>query len=226
MRYSVEKPGTGSSIPKLGDFTGDLSFWSLIGSNLFSIVLAFIQGWDISVVLWVYWLQSVGIGIVNVIKILLLEQFSTEGFQINHRAVDPTASTKISTAAFFAFHYGFFHLIYAVFLSVIPFTRDALTKNDYLFIAVSGGVFFVNHLFSYFYNRKSEFENHRCPNIGTIMFQPYIRIFPMHLFIIFGSALTIITGLNSFFALLFFLGLKSISDLFMHMVEHATSEQV
>lgn len=55
------------------------------------------------------------------------------------------------------------------------------------------------------------------PNIGTVMFFPYLRIIPMHMTILVGS---IFTG-GSAGALILFLGLKTATDLIMHMIEHA-----
>lgn len=42
-----------------------------------------------------------------------------------------------------------------------------------------GIIFFLNHLFSFWYN-KGEFKGKK-PNIGNVMFSPYIRIISMHL---------------------------------------------
>jgi hypothetical protein len=52
------------------------------------------------------------------------------------------------------------------------------------------------------------------PNIGTLMFVPYIRIIPMHLTIILGVMLE--DGLG----LLLFGSLKTVADVAMHKVEH------
>jgi hypothetical protein len=53
------------------------------------------------------------------------------------------------------------------------------------------------------------------PNIGTLMFMPYLRILPMHLSIILGAVLGGST------AVLFFLALKTAADAGMHVIEHA-----
>ena len=82
-------------------------------------------------------------------------------------------------------------------------------------IAVCVLAFYLNHLFSYRYNRERERE--RIPNIGSIMFFPYLRIIPMHLMIVAGSRFM---G-SSTLALLIFLLLKTAADVAMHVVEHA-----
>ena len=62
-------------------------------------------------------------------------------------------------------------------------------------------------------NRNSAAK--RLPNIGGMMFFPYVRILPMHAFIMAG-ALT--AGRQ--FALVFFLILKALADEAMHAIEH------
>lgn len=105
------------------------SFVSLLISNLLVIILAVVQKWQVSEVLWVYWMQSVIIGLFQFLRILCL---------------------KKSHAFFFLFHYGFFHFIYAIFLYNI-FTRKPL---DFTNLFIGGLIFFLNHTFSYFYNQQ------------------------------------------------------------------------
>jgi len=89
----------------------DPSALSLIISNLVIILLAVVQKWDISVLMWIYWCQSVIIGFSNFARILSLQEFSTKGFRINKKPVAPTKQTQVKTAFFFLIHYGVLHLI-------------------------------------------------------------------------------------------------------------------
>ncbi len=174
------------------------------------------EKWDIGQVMWIYWAQSVVIGCFNWKRILDLRQFSTEGFRINNRAVRPTRATQRQTAWFFLVHYGFFHVIYAFFLSR---ENRTLSGMPVFYVAACILIFLVNHGFSYWHNRQRDLS--RTPNIGTIMFFPYARIVPMHLTIIFGSHFSkYSTGI-----LALFLGLKTLADLIMHMVEHADARR-
>jgi len=214
----VQKAGTaveqkGLNRNRKRNFYLDLSLWALIVSNLVVIIWALIEEWSLAIVMWVYWSQSVTIGILWFFKILTLKEFSTKGFKINNRSVEPTAGTKIQTAVFFLVHYGFFHLIYSVFLG-------AMFKDVKLVpIFLMAGVFFVYQCFSFFYNRK--WEDKQKPNIGTMMFFPYARIVPMHITIIAGGALQKAAG-GTFPAnapLLIFMLLKTLADVIMHVVE-------
>lgn len=197
-------------------FRADTSAAYLVISNLITIVLAVYEKWDLSEIMWIYWGQSVIIGYFNRRRILDLKKFSTSGFRINDKLTLPTKETQKSTASFFAIHYGFFHLVYLVFLYK---QTNSLTIISVIFIILCIVIFFFNHRYSYFHNRERDMN--RVPNIGTIMFFPYLRIIPMHLTIIFGSDFA--KGSSS--ALVLFLVLKTIADLIMHMIEHAQARQ-
>lgn len=191
---------------------GDASLWSLLFSNLVTIYFAVQEGWNLSVLMWIYWFQSVTIGIFNFLRILKLEEFSTEGVLINNKPVDPTASTKRTIAFFFLFHYGFFHLVYFFFLSadaVLALFSPSANPKDAYYILLSALLFFANHLLSFIYNRPRDSKKQ---NIGTLMFYPYARVLPMHIIIT-------LAGIFGALMLPFFLLLKTCSDAIMHVME-------
>ena len=207
---------TGSAYPPV-QIPADRSTLVLLLSNLLTIAMALIQGWDVSVLMWIYWGQSVVIGYFNVHRILDLERFSTDGFRINNQAVQPTRATQRKTAAFFAMHYGMFHLVYFVFLF-----KDASLDGTVSLLGAGVCVFafYLNHRFSWRYNRA--IDRARVPNIGNIMFFPYLRIIPMHLTILLGG----FSNGHGTLSLLFFLLLKTAADVAMHVVEHAMANKV
>jgi hypothetical protein len=188
----------------------DPSALSLIVSNLITIVIALIQGWELAVLMWIYWAQSVIIGLANFARILHLQEFSTKGMRVNGRSVKPTPKVKTETAFFFLVHYGFFHLIYFFILA----GEARIPEWHFAPVAICVGLFLVNHLFSLIVNLRADLA--RKPNIGRVMFFPYARIIPLHLTIIFGFFL--VRGATG---LVFFLIVKTVADLIMHGVEHA-----
>lgn len=84
-----------------------------------------------------------------------------------------------------------------------------ITFSTFLFILVVIFMFFINHYLS-FIKFKKETLNSK-PNIGQLMFKPYVRIIPMHFTIIFG-----------FFSqgLIIFMILKTIADIISDKIEH------
>ena len=190
----------------------DRSVTALLLSNFVTIVLAVLQQWDVHVLMWIYWGQSVVIGYFNVHRIMDLKEFSTKDFRMNGKAVEPTPKTQRQVAGFFALHYGFFHFGYMIFLVK---QTDTTAVFPVLSVLLCILVFYINHRFSYHYNQSREHD--RVPNIGSIMFFPYVRIVPMHLMIVAGG---LFSG-GSQVALLAFLLLKTAADVAMHVIEHA-----
>jgi len=205
------------------DFT-KLSTLSLIFSNLLVIFFAVVDKLSAYDVLWVYWLQSVIIGIFNFIRMITLKEFSTEGFKQGNKQALPTKATKITGAVFFLFHYGFFHFVYAMFLmGFSDFTQSSPQSSGTSYFIYSAGMFFISYLIEFINSNKEQSEE--LPNIGYIMFAPYARIIPMHLTIIFGG---FIGAAGSFFStntnlavITLFVGIKTVVDLLTHSINFA-----
>jgi len=188
----------------------DGSIWSLLAANVLAVAVALWQNWGPAPLMLLYWAQSVIIGVSNVFRIVSLDRFSTENFTINDKSVEPTAATKLQVAGFFALHYGFFHLVYLVFIATSSRGAPLL---DFWFFACTAA-FALNHVWSYRYNR--DLDRQGTPNIGTLMFTPYVRIVPMHFTIIAGGLMQGGHG-----TLLLFGALKTAADVVMHAVEHS-----
>lgn len=187
----------------------DRSVWVLIFANLVALGIAWATGMTLKQMMAVYWVQSMIIGVANVTRILNLQKFSTEGFSSNGRPVPEDERGKRSTAWFFAFHYGFFHLGYLVFLA----SSKGGGIGSAAGLALCALVFALNHGYSLKHNIQRDARGK--PNLGTLMFLPYMRIFPMHLLIILGAS---VAATPAHFAL--FVCLKILADVTMHTVEH------
>lgn len=198
-----------SAAPDLPAPSDRIALGWLLASNAVALVIALWQGWPLGLLLWPYWLQSVIIGFFSFRRIRGLQRFSTAGFRINGRAVDPTEATKRSTANFFALHYGLFHVVYAGFLS-----RQVLPAQDWLWVGLAGAAFFLNHRDSFLRFRDADRRGE--PNIGTLMFLPYLRVLPMHVMIIVGIG---VLG-GGVLSVLLFGVLKTAADCAMHVAEH------
>ncbi|XOV84487.1 MAG: DUF6498-containing protein [bacterium] len=199
---------TNKNDPAVASFN-DGSVWMLLAINVIALATAIWQGWSLAELMLIYWAQSLIIGASYVLRISRLGNYSTQGFRINGRSVKPNAATKRKTAFFFCVHYGGFHAVYLMFiLQDLP--ADILLDPGFLACTVG---FAVNHAFSYRYHQNRDEQGK--PNIGNLMFTPYLRILPMHLTIIFGG----VTG-SAGAGLLIFGALKTAADAVMHVVEH------
>lgn len=190
----------------------DPSAFSLLFSNIVVIGLAIRDSWSLSTLLAAYLAQSVIIGVFTLIKILSLKNFSTEGFKIGNESVEPTRETQRRCAFLFALTYGFFHFIYTIF--VIVDSTGGVIEMRHVF---SGAVYFLaHHTYSFF---RHGHEREKLQNIGKVMIFPFVRILPMHLSIIFGTFIISILKFN-WLGVLFFIVLKTMADILMHVIEH------
>jgi hypothetical protein len=193
-------------------FRDDASSRSLLLSNLITIFLAVIEHWSLKTVMLIYWGQNIIIGIFNVIRILASSGISSKDGKLE----DIPSAVKFFLAGFFAIHYGGFHYGYFSFLRFSPGPDD-------LWITVSLLAFFAHHLFSFLYNYKEEREK---LDVIRMMFFPYQRIVPMHMTIILGGFFMMLLR-NQFadqLVLIFFLILKTNTDVKMHQIEHALKQ--
>jgi hypothetical protein len=195
------------------------SAWSILISNLLIAFFTIIEKQSVLNVLWVYWFQSVIIGVFNFFKILSLKEYSTDGMKMNNKLLTKSKSAKVSVAVFFLFHYGFFHFVYAIFLSVFISTGGIINTNiDVTFILLTSLIFFVNYLGEFIFIFKR--EQAVIPSLPRVMFAPYRRIIPMHItitasgFVLVGGAFS--AADPSLIILLIFIGLKTFMDLVTH----------
>lgn len=196
----------------------DPSLIGIILSNLVSIYLAYANDWDLGNILWVFWGQSVIIGISNFMRIMSLKEFSTKNFTMNDQPVPETQEAKEQVAWFFAIHYGLFHLAYFAFLCKeyplfgMPFDNVAL-------IVVAISLFVGSHSYSFLHNGQYDFKEQK-PNLGNLMFYPYLRVIPMHLIIGVGG--------SEFedMSIYIFMGLKTLADIGMHAMEHHMFQKI
>jgi hypothetical protein len=190
----------------------DFSLASLIAANVFAIAVAWHSRMSLQELMLVYWIQSVIIGVSNIIRILNLDRFMTEGFTMNNAPVRPDdPAAKQSVAIFFAVHYGLFHAIYLVFI-LVSAVKGQLGASPLPYVLCALG-FALNHAYSLRHNIARDAAGR--PNIGTLMFLPYARIVPMHMTIVTGGLVA-----GSAFGFFLFCGLKTFADAVMHTVEH------
>jgi len=180
----------------------DSSTLALVGANALTLVLALALDWPVGTLLWPYWLQNLVIGWYARKRMLALGRFSTEGFTSNDEPVPADESGKRSTASFFVMHYGLFHLVYFMFLCAEAPVSGGL---DALVVLACG--------FSYVVAQRQTCADQIAsdalgtPNLGKLMFLPYLRVLPIHLAIVLGT-----TRIGPA-ALVLFVGLKTVADI-------------
>ncbi len=216
----------------------DKSTKSLIAVNLINIVMAVVFKWNVYDVMLVYWFQSVSIGFFTFYRLYTypidqVEREMSEGkaIEVNDQAVKSPRAAKIMIAGFFAIHYGFFHLVYIIF--IVGFASSEGFPLNLVGALIGALLFFVNHFYAYlFYKDEAinaetgEFENNQSNSglgIADIFSKPYTRIIPLHLTIMAGGFISnLVTGgpFQNIMILLIFMGLKTIMDVTAHKKKH------
>jgi hypothetical protein len=182
----------------------DPSLWMLISSNIFAMGMIMANNIPLWSVVAIYWFQNIIIGMFTFIRILCLNDFSTEGITTsNGEPVLATIGTKIRLGFVFLITFFGFHLLYLL----VPQYDDMIWSGDMTRIVL---ILFANHLFSFIYSFRKQTTNQ---NIGDIVLVAIVRVLPIHLmlpFIIFGKIASI-----PFLVLRFFL------DICGHAFKHA-----
>jgi hypothetical protein len=212
-----------------GDLSGNPTLLSLLTANLITIVLAVLENWDLATILFIYWAQSVIIGIFTFITLLTADTSALAADMGKAQAAaggSPVAGEryvwfyKAILAGFFALHYGLFHWGYYSFIveSGMFGPLDFASAG----IWASCGIFLANHLYSFLYHRNREPQG--AMFFTRVFFEPYNRIIPMHMTIIFGSILVLALGFFGIPAMLpvlvLFLLLKTRMDIVQHLRKH------
>jgi len=151
--------------------------WSLILLNLLFIYEYKDDPRQYTSIIWLYWCQSVLIGVFNFIDMITLKNVDVSNMTFNNKPAT-AKEAKGCLPIFFLFHYGIFHIVYFVFLLVDFRLND--TNFSYLKWAL-GGVLLQQVI--HFTQSKIKYSS--VPrNIGRMFFIPYLRIVPMHLTIL------------------------------------------
>jgi len=198
----------------------DRSVQSLIFVNILTIVFALIDNWNLFDILFIYWCQSVIIGIFNFLRIMtskikLPKKISKNKLKDKGKIKKISYFFRIFYGLFFLFHYGGFHFIYLMFISDITANNISSITT---FVLIHIGIYFINHAFSFFHNMKDKSKKEL--HVKHIFKAPYKRIIPMHLTLMFGFMTTLLLGLPQIITLVFFLILKTIIDVASHMHKH------
>ncbi len=188
----------------------DVSLVPLLVSNALAIWWTVHNHLSLQTVMMIYWSQSVAIGAVNVLRILALRDYSTDNLSPGGR-LSPPAGTKLRAAGFFMLHYGFFHVVYLVFI-LAAMTRGHPGVNMQ-FVLYGAGLFAGTDLFALVLRWNEETHGRK---LGQVVLAPYLRIVPMHLAIILGGFVNYHPGLT----LGLFQGLKTLADVLAHLVHN------
>ncbi|HVQ01044.1 MAG TPA: DUF6498-containing protein [Candidatus Thermoplasmatota archaeon] len=196
----------------------DLSAWALILTNLITISFAFMNHWAFSTIIWVYWCQTLIIGLFAFLRVVRLTDISHHGVE----RIQPKMYNrlKLRNSALFIAH---FTVVQGCLTFILGAFLGPVTNQNGTILLSSSLLFFCNHLFSYYYNRKKDSPVRK--NIGIMVVRPYLRLLPLFvafLFIgMFVAAFFLVRDQQlapAAYVVLFVL--KTGADVIAHMLEH------
>ena len=182
----------------------------LVITNLIPLGGVLFLGWDLLLVLALYWAENGVVGVINVLKILMAEGTGTPDsgtvrWTMNGRPMQ--TMTRLGTAGFFCLHYGIFWIVHGVFVFTFLPAMSGLGSPDLqptdpfvgfptvdipLFGAGIVGLA-ISHGVSFWTNYVGRRE-YRTLSPAQVMIQPYGRLVIMHLTIIVGAFVSIFLG--------------------------------
>jgi Family of unknown function (DUF6498) len=182
--------------------TKDPGFWFLVLMNSYLIYYYLQNPGEFNTIVWIYWMQSILIGFFNFIDLMTVKNPDETSMKMNDEPV--TKSNMGCAAWFFLFHFGFFHLVYAIFLLV-----GNLKGTNGKIVLITAGILFAESTIQLL--RRKRAPNTVKVNVGKMFMTPYIRIVPMHLMILAPAMLGISGSI-------LFLILKTFADIGMYLL--------
>lgn len=186
---------------------------ALIASNLFPLVGVLFFGWNLQSIMVLYWAESAIVGFFTILKICIVGGLAA-----------------ILAVPFFAGHFGafmtihflllyglFFHGVGTYSLAADPGAREVLLtifsplQRPLVLLVISHGVSFVDNFL-----RGGEYQS---ISISDLMTAPYARIVVMHLTLLVGGWVILLTHAPTG-ALAVLVILKTIADWRAHQNEH------
>ncbi len=206
----------------------------LVITNLIPLVGVLWLGWDLMLILALYWAENGVVGVINILKILTAEGASsspsTMRWSVNGR---PAGSlSRLGTAGFFTIHYGLFWVVHGVFVFTFipamtgiagpggqpgdPFVGFPGVDVPVFAFGVVGLA--ISHGVSFWMNYIGRGE-YKTLSPADVMTQPYGRLVIMHMTILLGAFVSIFFG-TPLGSLLVLVVLKTALDLAFHLRQH------
>ncbi len=218
------------------DRGGFISLVFLVAANAVPAIGVILLDWDPYMILFIYWGESLIAGFFNVLKMLISGAIENGAFSRSG------LGQGIGLSLFFTLHYGIFMLVHLIFLVVFMFFTGFKGGGNYnpfnsfvsffpagfSLIEVIDSEFsaviaiFISYAVSFYFQFiKTGAYNHTAA--PDYMMRPYKRIVVMHLTIIFGAFVFLLSGFKSGLFVVVWIALRIFADLKMHARETASA---
>lgn len=173
-------------------------FLGIVAVNAIPLVGVVWFGWNVFEVLILYWFENVAVGLAHTARLAISTRTNGE-------------TSAFSTTWFFAMHYGLFTFVHGVFVIVLfGVLGDGLRQFSagiagpaFAILAWQAILLVIDTL------RTEQFRGHPP---GDMMFEPYPRVFALHLTVLAGGWLIGELG-APVWTLAILVGVKTLGDL-------------
>ena len=184
------------------------SDYMLILANLIPVYGVWFEGWNAAHIFLVFCLETIIIGIFNVVKMGAVVAFVKQD-NIGGSNGGMTIFSSLFLIIFFIFHYGFFVFVQTqIFFGVSGLFKNTSFFNSYLAIpkVLGNDGLLVLLIFITYYTLQTLYSffltgAYKTISMGKLMFQPYGRIFIQQFVVIIGS-MFLMLGFNKFFIMI------------------------
>lgn len=182
---------------------------AIIIANLTPLLGVFLYGLTIFDIILIFWVETASIAFYTIIKLLFCKDI---------------IPAKLLGITFFPIHMGGFMLGHLFFILAINsfLSGDSKLQTDLVFSMLSNSAYaiaslFISHGISLVINYFGKGE-YKKATVEMLIKQPYIRVIPMHLFLLFGFGIALFFQDAIFITLLFIL-IKIVFDVILHTQE-------
>ncbi len=208
---------------------------ALVVSNLVPLWFVLFRGWDVSLVIFLFWCENVITGVMNVCRMAVCaNQGGPPGTPLRREGPDGTRLihfyAKASAIPFFVIHYGMFTAAHGalVFGLVTGLARESgeSVQHELWLFAIPILALFGSHLVSFFVNFIGQ-QEYQKTTVKNLLYRPYGRVVGLHIGVLLGGAAVAASedqlsnlGIDPYvFPLILLLGIKILFDLGMHTKE-------
>ncbi len=179
---------------------------ALVAVNLFALAGPLAFGWNLSSLLFLYWLELVIVGLYNIEKMRRAEGLGELGKSRSYQAI------------FFIAHYATFCVLYGVALRRVIAGPDAALEGSRIALAIAAVALVASHAASFKLNFLERGEFSKTTSLGQ-MFVPYERAVPVHVAVVIAAVVA--RGFEgSVLSLTMLAAVKLGADLLMHVLHH------
>jgi hypothetical protein len=200
---------------------------ALVVANLVPLMGVLFFGWNVWMILIVYWLENGVVGVFNVLKMLKAQGPMAGSTSMKVNGIPATSMSRAALIPFFVVHYGIFWLVHGIFVWTLPVfgtmevetaSTDLTTGFDPITIPLAVLVLAISHGVSYWFNFIKGGEYLRT-SVAAQMAAPYGRLVVLHVTIIVGGLAISMTGAPAA-AVAILVALKTVLDVGFHLAEH------